>query len=199
MQVDPQNEEACEQLARVYAIRGMINQVINQYFTLMGILEDKGELDLCLEVARWIIRIQPENDKARRAQIEIFGKKGDRAEVIAQSLKLARMYIELGLGDQSIELLKNAQEMEPGNLDIGVELAEMYISHGHIQEGAEQFRRIAHAFLAQQNYEKAAESFKRMKLFQSDDPGLLFTLGNIYVQLGRFERRGAGVPLHPAS
>jgi tetratricopeptide (TPR) repeat protein len=89
------------------------------------------------------------------------------------------------MGDQSIEILKNAQAMEPDNLDIGYELAEMYLSHGHISEGASQFRQIANSFLDKGQYEKAAEAFKRMKVVQSDDPSLLFTLGNIYVTLGR--------------
>jgi tetratricopeptide (TPR) repeat protein len=185
MQADPQNEEACETLARSYCIRGLITDAIAQYFTLMQILEQKGELDLAIDVSRWIQKIQPENDKARMALILIFRKKGDNEEVVRQSLQLARLYIELGQGDRSIELLKSAQEIEPDNLDIGMELAEMYISHGHIQEGADQFRKIANSFLDTGNYEKAADAYKRMKLFQADDPGLLFTLGNIYASLGR--------------
>ncbi|MBM3463771.1 MAG: tetratricopeptide repeat protein [Armatimonadetes bacterium] len=185
MVFDPQNEEACEKLARVYAIRGLISKVIETYFQLIDILEGKGELDLSIEVARWIMRLQPESDKARMRTIQIYMQKGDREEVMRQSLELARLYIELGQGEQSIDLLKNAQEMDPNNLEIGIELAEMYIRDGHIPEGAAQFRKIANIYLDQNNLEKAADAFKRLKLIQPDDPALLFTLGNVYVNLGR--------------
>ncbi len=184
-QIDPFNEEACEKLARIFAIRGLISNVIAQYFQLMQILEDKGDLDLALEIAAWITQLQPENDRARLSQIGILKKKGQTDEVIRQSLHLARLYIELGLGDKSIDLLKEAQSVAPYNLDIGYELAEIYVSHGHITEGARQFREIANSFLQKEQYEKAADSFRRMKVIVPDDPGLLFTLGNIYVTLGR--------------
>lgn len=185
MQLDAQNDEACEKIARIYSFRGLIQDVIKQYFLLIAILEGRGEYDLALEIARWVMQIQPENDKARQAQINIHRKRGQNDEVVRQSLQLARLYIELGLGDQSIDLLKNAQEVDPENLDIGTELAEIYVSHGHIQEGVAQFRQIANLFVQKQQYDKAADAFKRMKVIQSDDPSLLFTLGELYVKLNR--------------
>lgn len=186
-EIDPQNEEACSKLAEIYAIRGLISNVIEQYFNLMDILEQKEEYDLAVEVARWIMKLEPESDKARMKTILIYKKKGDMDEVVKQSLQLARLYIELGQGDQSILLLKNAQEIAPDNLDIGLELAEMYISHGHIQEGTNQYRKIANAYLTQQNFEKAAEAFRRMKIVTPEDPQLSFTLGNLYMKLGRLD------------
>jgi len=191
LDLDPTNEEAVTRLAELYAIRGLISDVIEQYFKLMDILEQKEEYDLAVEVARWIMKIQPENDKARMKTILIYKKKGDLEEVVKQSLELARLYIELGQGDQSILLLKNAQEIAPDNLDIGLELAEMYISYGHIQEGTNQYRKIANAYLAKQDYEKAAEAFRRMKIVTPDDPQLSFTLGNLYMKLGKLDEAEA--------
>jgi len=191
LEADPTNEEACSKLAELFAIRGLLSNVIDQYFTLMDILDQKEEHELAVEVARWIMKLQPENDKARMKTILIFKKKGNMEEVVRQSLQLARLYIELGQGDQSILLLKNAQEIAPDNLDIGLELAEMYISHGHIPEGTAQYKKIANAYLAKGNHEKAAEAFRRMKVIQPDEPQLLFTLGNLYMSLGRLNEAEA--------
>lgn len=185
MTEDPTNEEACSKLAELFAIRGLISNVIETYFTLMDILDQKGEHELAVEVARWIMKLQPENDKARMKTILIYKEKGNMEEVVKQSLQLARLYIELGQGDQSILLLKNAQEIAPDNLDIGLELAEMYISHGHIPEGTAQYKKIANAYMAKGDREKATEAFRRMKIVQPDDPNLLFTLGNLYMELGK--------------
>lgn len=191
MQVEPQNDVACSKIAKIFAIRGLISDVITQYFNLLQILQERGEFDQALEIARWVMQLQPENDKARLAQIEILRKRGQTADVIRQSLQLARLYIELGHGDESIDLLKKAQEDDPENLDIGTELAEIYISHGHIQEGVTQFRRIATLFVQKEQLDKAADAYKRMKVIQSDDPGLLFTLGELYFKLGRLNEAEA--------
>ncbi|MHB2021679.1 MAG: hypothetical protein ACYCW6_32530, partial [Candidatus Xenobia bacterium] len=65
LQQSPQNEESCGQLVRCYAVRGMLQQLIETWFRLMDILEAQHELDLVLELARKVLRIQPENDRAR--------------------------------------------------------------------------------------------------------------------------------------
>jgi tetratricopeptide (TPR) repeat protein len=187
IEADPNNEEAYSKLAELFAVRGLISSVVEQYFSLMDVLENKEEYDLAVEVAHWIMKLQPENDKARMKTILIYIKKNDIEEVVKQSLHLARFYIELGQGDQSILLLKNAQEIAPDNLEIGLELAEMYVSHGHIQEGTNQYRKIASAYLENNNYEKAAEAFRRMKVVVTDDLELLFTLGNVYMHLGKYD------------
>lgn len=186
LELDPENAKACEKRAHAYAVRGMIKSVVQTYFRLMDILEARSELDPAIEVAGWIQRLDPESDAARMRVIQILRKKGDHAEVVRRSRELARLYIELGQGDQSISLLKSAQESDPDNLEIGLELAEMFVSHGHIEEGAAQYRRVASAFQQKGQVEKAAEAYRRMKVIVPDDPGVFFTLGKLFVTLGRF-------------
>jgi len=186
LELDPENAEACERRAHAFAVRGMIKSVVQTYFRLMDILEARSDLDPAIEVAGWIQRLAPESDAARMRVIQILRKKGDHAEVVRRSRELARLYIELGQGDQSISLLKSAQEADPDNLEIGLELAEMFVSHGHIEEGAAQYRRVAAAFQEKGLVEKAAEAYRRMKVIVPDDPGVFYTLGMLFVTLGRF-------------
>jgi len=187
MGIDPQNDEACNKLAEIYAIRGLISKVINQYFTLMDILEAKGELAAAIDVSLWIERIQPENVDTRQRRIVILRKKDDKAKVEEDSLKLSHLYIKLGYGEKSIVLLKQLQEDNPDNMDIGLQLAEMYLSYGYIQEGVAQFRKNAQILMEQGELAKAAEAFKRMKVAHSEDQELLFTLGNLYFKLGKLD------------
>jgi len=186
LELDPENVEACQQRAHLFAIRGQLKSVVQTYFMLMDILEAASRMDEAVEVAGWIQRLQPESDSARMRVIQIHGKKGDQVEVVRLSRELARLYIELGQGDQSISLLQSAQQADPQNLEIGLELAEMYVSHGHIEEGAGQYRKIARSFQEAGNAEKAAEAYRRMKVIVPDDPAALYTLGQLYVGLGRF-------------
>ncbi|CAN0318800.1 unnamed protein product, partial [Phaeothamnion confervicola] len=186
LETDPTSAVACRRMADVLAIRGRFADVLDAYFRLIDILEAQGDLDGALEVAHWVMNLKPDSDQARMKMIFAYHKKGDLKEVVRQSRELARLYIDLGQGDQSIQLLQQAQKADPENLDIGLELAEMYVSHGHIQDGANQYRKVANAFLDQRNLEKAAEAFRRMKVIVPDDPGVLLTLGNLYVDLKRY-------------
>jgi len=187
MSLDPQNDDACNKIAEIFSIRGQISKVINQYFTLMDILESKGELDSAIEISYWIEKLQPENVDARQRRIAILRKKDDKLRVEEDSLRLSHLYIKLGYGEKSIALLKQLQQDNPDNLDIGLQLAEMYLSYGYIQEGIAQFRKNAQALMEQGELAKAAEAFKRMKVAHSEDQDLLFTLGNLYFKLGKLD------------
>jgi len=191
LEVDPQNEGACYKLAEIYALRGLITKVIEQYFQLMNILEAKGDLQLAADVATWIMKLDPLSHDARMKLVLIHRKRGQDQEAVALSLQLARLLITMGEGDQAIMLLQTALEQDSGNLEIGLELAEVYIQHGHIEEGSAQYRRIANAYLEKKQYERAADAFKRMKVVHMDDQEILFALGNIYAALGRLDEAEA--------
>jgi tetratricopeptide (TPR) repeat protein len=186
LEADPNDAESCRRLADVRAIRGNLNQVVDTYLQLMDILCSQGNYSAALQVADWVKCIKPESDAVRAKVVDIYIKLGDMAKVVQHSMELARLYIELGVGESAISLLIEAQKADPGNLDIGLELAETYVSQGHMQEGAKQYRLMGHTLIDQGNLERAAEAFRRLKLILPDDAGILLTLGNIYVDLKRY-------------
>ncbi len=65
LELEPNNGEACHRMAQVYAVRGMLNNVISTYFQLIDILEASGNLEGAVQVAEWIMMLRPESDKAR--------------------------------------------------------------------------------------------------------------------------------------
>lgn len=191
LELEPHNEQAVSRLAAIYAIRGLISSVINQYFILISILEAKEDFRKVLDVCKWILRLEPENINVRMKIILTYQKLGDNREVIGQSLSLARLLIELGQGDQSIILLQKTQNLAPDNLEVGAELAEIYISYGHIQEAIAQYRKIAASYLERGLVSKAAETYKRLKLVVPEEKEVMIALGKIYVGLGQYKEAEA--------
>ncbi|MCL5036253.1 MAG: tetratricopeptide repeat protein [Chloroflexi bacterium] len=192
MKADPNNGDACAKIAEIYAIRGQISKVVEQYFRLMEILTEKGDTKIVVEVAEWINKLQPENLKPKEKILALYEKKGEIDKEVELSLKLARLYIERGEADEKpIDLLKKVLERDPENLNIALELAEIYLSSGHIQEGLMQFRTVSDAFIEKGMLDKAADAMKRMKVLQPDDQDLMFRLGNLYIELGKLDEAEA--------
>lgn len=184
---DPSQPEVYEKLVHVLSVRGKFRSVIATYLELLKVLVESDQLDRADSVVGEILALQPELSEARERRIEIEKKRGNTARAVQLSRELARLCIEQGDGDLSIRLLQDAQQDEPENLDISLELAEMYVSYGHIQDGANQYRKVANAFLEAGNVAKAAEAYRRMKVVQSDDPTVLLTLGRLYTELGKLD------------
>ncbi len=187
LQQDPNSDEACRYLARIYAIRGLLRSVIEVYFKLMDIFAARGDFDSAIEVASWVLTLDPESDQARIRVINLYRQVGNVEEVVYRSRELARLYIELDQGDRSIMLLQSAIEADPNNIEISAELAEMLLQFGHTHESADQYRNVAQAYVDRNEFEKAVEAYNRMKVIVPDDATVLFTLGQLYVKLGKFE------------
>lgn len=186
-QDQPSEPEVYQKLAYALAVRGKFQSVISTNLELIRVLVEAEQLEPADEVVGRVLGLRPESGEARERRIEIENKRGNTTRAVALSRELARLCIDQGDGERSIRLLQDAQKHEPGNLDIALELAEMFVSHGHIQDGANQYRKVANAFQEAGNIAKAAEAYRRMKVVQSDDPEVLLTLGRLYTELGKLD------------
>ena len=186
-QSEPQEPDVYKKLAHVQAVRGKFRSVVATYVELIGVLVGAGQLPEAEQAIHKVLSLNPECIEAREKRIEIEKHRGHTERAVYLARELARLCIEQGDGDRSIRLLQEAQKDQPENLDISLELAEMFVSHGQIQDGANQYRKVANAFQEAGNIGKAAEAYRRMKVVQSDDPEVLLTLGRLYTELGKLD------------
>ena len=187
LELDADNDEACRNLAQIYALRGMLKSVISTYLRLMHIYIARSDMDNAMAVANYVLLLEPESVDVRSELINMYRYRGDTAEVVARSLDLARLYTELDEGDRSIELLQNVLNDDPNNADVCRELAEMYIQYGQVERGANQYHQVADLYQANGQLEKACEALERILVVNSNDSGAIFHLGELYSMLGRWE------------
>ena len=187
LELDADNDEACRNLAQIYALRGMLKSVISTYLRLMHIYIARSDMDNAMAVANYVLLLEPESVDVRSELIKMYRYRGDTAEVVARSLDLARLYTELDEGDRSIELLQNVLNDDPNNADVCRELAEMYIQYGQVERGANQYHQVADLYQANGQLEKACEALERILVVNSNDSGAIFHLGELYSMLGRWE------------
>jgi tetratricopeptide (TPR) repeat protein len=180
------NAAACYGLAEVLALRGRFKDVVTTSFRLVDILVTIQDYAGALETVDRILGMQPQSTVARLKKIEIYAKLDDGGAWLQHTRELARILIELGHGDQSIELLKTAEAADNTNLEIGLELAEVYVSYGQIADAARQYQRIAGVYLERGDQWAALECLRRKKVVSPNEIALALQLGRIYVGLGRY-------------
>jgi len=180
---EPGNAEACQRLAQVRAVRGNLRQVVATYLQLMDILQSQANLGAALQVADWIRAIQPDSLEARSKALELHWLRGDQNQAAQVALSLVRQYIDIGSGDEALALLARMQQLQPHNLELGLEMAETLVVQGQIREGAARYREMAEILQNQGNLERAAEAYRRLKLLQPEDCNCALQLGHLYVQL----------------
>jgi tetratricopeptide (TPR) repeat protein len=189
--LDSQEEQAYYGLANIYAIRGLVPQVVQQYLKLVDVLEAKGQLEGAVEVCQWIISIEPTGTQARTKLIELLEKQSKKDEAIQQSLILARIFSALGHGEQSIELLQKQREMDPDNPELILQLGEVYIKQGQIPEGIALYKTIAQELLKREDYNRALDVLRRIKSLRPEDLENITALGEVYLKLGKLDEAKA--------
>ncbi|MHB2016872.1 MAG: protein kinase domain-containing protein, partial [Candidatus Xenobia bacterium] len=110
---------------------------------------------------------------------------GDRAREVAASRALARAYLELGNQEQAVSLLQELARGNPADAGVGMELGELYVNTGRIQEAAEQLQRVAQVQMAGGQLEEAAEALRRVRVVAPEAP-IGHLLGTIHHRLGNF-------------
>jgi tetratricopeptide (TPR) repeat protein len=189
MKVDSNNEEACQQLIQIYALRGLYKDFIAQSYEMVRILDEKGQPERALEMARRVMGLKPEDDKIRKKAILLHKRQNDVNKLVEESIALAMLYFETGMAEWSIKIITTMQKLVPENHDIGAGLAEIYMRQGQIKEAADKYRELGRVFMKEGAREKAFDAYRKLKvLVTNPDSEILVTLGNLYMEHGTYDQ-----------
>jgi len=184
---EPENERSYIRLSEIYAIRGLFSDVVAQNCELVRILFDNGEVDRACEIAEKTVGLDPMGFKPRMCLIIINRKKGDFEQFVNQSLELARLYSEEGMGERSMKLIGKLQKLAPDNLEVAVKLADSYMVEGRMDRAEAQYRMLADKFREAGRKDKAADALRKVKVLITPDSSLLMALGNLYMELQNYD------------
>jgi len=187
IQVEPQNLQICYELVDLYARRGLISKVTDQYLKIADIYLGDTSLEQGIDICYKIIRLDPESIKAREKLIEIYNHMENKDDVREQCFALSRICSMQGQSEKALEFLQKGIEVDPDNLDARLELAIMNVKQGHIKEGIAQYKEVARAFWEKGELLKASETYKRVTVLQPDDTETHLNLGTLYRELGQLE------------
>ena len=183
----PSQRQALNRLARLHATRGRIRELVRTCFRWQESLEERECWGLAGAVAESILRFDPHSLEGRQSMLRHLEKAADQETYVAAARRDARFFVEMGNGDLSIQVLERALETCPGHIDLSMDLADMHVAQGHLQEAVLQFRALASRFEAEDQRLRAADVYRRLKVLLPESPDVLMRLGHIYLDHERFD------------
>lgn len=183
----PGDRRALNRVARIHALRGRIKELVKTCFEWQQALEDAGQWDLAAVVAEAILRFDPESLDARLSMLRHLAKTGQTLGYIELARRDARFFMEVGRGELSIQVLDQALAVYPDDIDLSVDLADMHVAQGHLQDAVIQFRKLASKFEASGNTPRAVDAYRRLKLLLPESPDVSMRLGTIHMAEDRFD------------
>jgi len=184
---EPENETAYSRLSEIYAIRGLFSDLITTNCELVRIMFENGEVDKAYQMAKKTVGLDAMGFKPRMCLILVDRKKGDFDRFVSESLELARLYSEEGMGERSMKLISRLQKLAPDNLEVAVKLADSYMVEGRMDRAEAQYRMLAEKFREAGRKDKAADALRKVKVLITPDSSLLMALGNLYMELQNYD------------
>lgn len=182
----PSERRALNRVARIHAMRGRIRELVRTCFRWQECLEeDEATWPIAAAVAEAILRFDPHSLEARLAMLRHLQKTAAEADFVAVARRDARYFVEVGSGELSIQVLRKALESFPNNVELSLDLADMHVAQGHLQEAVVQFRHLASQFEGAGDRLRAADAYRRLKLLLPESPDVSMRLGQIYMEHDR--------------
>jgi tetratricopeptide (TPR) repeat protein len=186
LEKQPDSWHALNRLARIQALRGRIRAMVRTCFRWQDVLQRQGLLDLAGAVAEAIVRFDPHSLEGRVGILRHLERTADETTFVTTARRDARFFVEVGNGELAIQVLCRALETCPDNIELSMDLADVHMAQGHLQEAVAQFRHLAATFRKSGNLARATDSYRRLKVLTPDSPEVAMDLGQIYMEQERY-------------
>ncbi len=148
LRIDPGLHPVHAELARVYAMIGLVNDAISQYQEGIRVLQARGRPRDRLELIRELLELDPDNVRARVRLAEDFLAEGAVAEGVTELRLCCETLNRIGRHEEFLRVAERVLHHEPEDLILSRQLAETYLEH---QDPQRALPRIQACFRAQPN------------------------------------------------
>ncbi|GAC1424155.1 MAG: hypothetical protein NVSMB54_06460 [Ktedonobacteraceae bacterium] len=140
-------------------------------------------------ILRQIRQARPGQDEVAPALAEISAHQGDVPGALQEYADLVKHYRNNRQADNALGVLNEMVRLAPQDPRAHADLADIYVTRGHLEEGIAELRLLADTYLRRNQLEQAANALQR--------------IGNIYAEIGNNEEALANlrraVELNPTS
>ncbi len=157
-------------LANILEARGDLSQAAEEYAIASNHMYERGEIEDAMEFLAKAIGLKGSDPSLKARMLKLMLEHGDWDAIRREGIELARLYLSLGLGEESRKLLKyllNRKELK-NDRSILRELAEAETLSGNTKEAINVLSRLAELEKRDGNLKQAMDCYVRIL---SIDPG----------------------------
>ncbi len=132
--------------------------------------ERTGRMDQKEALLRQVRQARPGQNEVAPALAEISARQGDVSSTLQEYTDLVKHYRTNKQTDNALGVLNEMVRLAPQDPRAHAELADIYITRGHLDEGIAELRLLTDIYLRRNQFEPASDTLQRV--------------GNIYAEIG---------------
>lgn len=149
--------------------------------------EKRGQIDKAISLLAEIVSHDPNEIKALSDIIRLYQRKGDKEKSIEYHIILAQRYMKSGFQSKALGVLKNALSLDKRNIDIYLNLIEVYRKMNYKGELANTLKEVI--ILLEEEGRKAEQKEFLLQLLELEPENLsaMVKLAELYAGEGKHE------------
>ena len=148
----------------------------------------EGFFTKAIAILKKILRMDKENIRALEQLAELYTQEGMVQDAKRQYLEIAEKYRKEGLTKRALESYRKIVDMDPGNVNSRMKLAELFNSEGMQQEAIEQLITLAKTLRDKGKLDEAEKILLKTRKLDIPDPVVDITLAKVLVLKGELEK-----------
>ncbi len=144
----------------------------------------KGQHDKSAREYAAIVEDDPSDIRSWLMLADCLVRSGDRGGAIGKYLKVAKHYVAIDEPQKALAVFRQVLNLDPGRLDIHIEVAELYRKSGHTADAVATYEFVAQSYFQSGKIAEGLEGFKRVAELDNRAVGKRLRLAELYSREG---------------
>jgi tetratricopeptide (TPR) repeat protein len=147
----------------------------------------RGKLDQAIKEYRKLLRYNPNDASTLNRVGDLYARQSNVGEAVRLFLQIAENYSKDGFLVKAIAIYKKIIRLDPTQLKVYSELADLYHRQGLTNEARVQFQVVADYYLKHGDRSQAIDVHRKMAEIEPNNPSHRVKLAELYQQEGLIE------------
>lgn len=185
--LDSEDGNIYNTLGDLYLKKGDTKKAVDIYHRGASIFREKGFYDKAKAIYKKLLNINPSDYKATLALGELSEEKGLTPEAIKYYLIVADFLAKAKKKDELVEIYQKILALSPSNLQMRINVADVFYKEGLSAEAAKQYSLIGRLYHDSGDLNKAKEYYEKAISINPLDRGANLGLSEIYQKQGNYK------------
>ena len=180
VEIDPRDIRSRQRLAELYVKTNKSGEAFEQYEAVAKYFSSNGFYLKAIAIYKQMQRLDPSQIVIYSRLAELNEKQGLIGNALAELRHLVGYYEKNDMVADAIKTLEKMRDLDGGNINVQVKLAEVYANNDRIDDGLAEFKEILRQLSDKQDFDKILRLYKMfMPIFPHNDDlqkGLALTL-----------------------
>lgn len=183
----PSDYNIINRIGDLYAQIGETDNAVEYFQKSVDHYQNEGFSAKAIAILKKITRVAPDNIRIFEQLAELYISEGNKLEAKRQYLAIVENCLKSGLNKKALEIYGMIVDLDPGNVDLHLKLAELYVKNGENDKAKKQLLSLGKSLFEAGKFEDSEKILQKTKKLGVKDAEVDFLIAKACIKLSKTE------------